>query len=91
MCADQATGSIVTLICDGGDRYTDTYYDDAWLAEQGIDIGPYLPVVERAWDEQSLGLPVAGMTAVAQMPAVTALSSSSDSRMSWACPAGWSR
>jgi cysteine synthase A len=31
-------GSIVTLICDGGDRYLDTYFNDAWLADQGIDI-----------------------------------------------------
>jgi cysteine synthase A len=52
MCADRAPGSIVTLMCDSGARYTTTYDDDAWLAEQGIDIGPYRPVVERAWDEQ---------------------------------------
>jgi cysteine synthase A len=50
MCADQAAGSIVTLMCDSGARYTTTYDDDAWLADQGIDIGSYLPVVERAWD-----------------------------------------
>jgi cysteine synthase A len=31
------TGSIVTLLCDGGDRYGRTYYDDAWLAERGVD------------------------------------------------------
>ncbi|WP_298671881.1 PLP-dependent cysteine synthase family protein [uncultured Sphingomonas sp.] len=30
-------GSIVTLLCDGGERYGCTYYDDAWLAERGID------------------------------------------------------
>ena len=30
-------GSIVTLLCDGGDRYGSTYYDDGWLAEKGID------------------------------------------------------
>jgi cysteine synthase A len=35
-------GSIVTLICDDGHRYADTCYDDAWLADQGIDIAPYL-------------------------------------------------
>jgi len=35
-------GSIVTLICDSGDRYTDTYYNDDWLARQGIEIGPHL-------------------------------------------------
>lgn len=30
-------GSVVTLLCDSGDRYTDTYYDDAWLAAHGLD------------------------------------------------------
>ncbi|WP_377272525.1 PLP-dependent cysteine synthase family protein [Peterkaempfera sp. SMS 1(5)a] len=34
-------GSLVTLLCDPGDRYLDKYYSDAWLAEQGIDIAPY--------------------------------------------------
>lgn len=29
-------GSIVTLLCDGGDRYADSYYDDAWLAKRGL-------------------------------------------------------
>jgi cysteine synthase A len=31
------TGSIVTLLCDGGERYRQTYYDDAWLAANGLD------------------------------------------------------
>jgi cysteine synthase A len=31
-------GSIVTLLCDSGLRYTATYFDDAWIAEQGIDL-----------------------------------------------------
>jgi cysteine synthase A len=35
-------GSVVTLLCDGGERYTHTYYDDAWLAAHGIDPEPYL-------------------------------------------------
>jgi len=35
-------GSIVTLICDGGERYRDTYLDDAWVAAQGWDLAPYL-------------------------------------------------
>jgi cysteine synthase A len=34
-------GSVVTLLCDGGERYAHTYYDDAWLAAQGLDIAPY--------------------------------------------------
>ncbi|WP_371495629.1 PLP-dependent cysteine synthase family protein [Kitasatospora sp. NBC_00374] len=40
-------GSVVTLICDPGDRYLDKYYSDAWLAEQGIEIAPYLELMER--------------------------------------------
>jgi cysteine synthase A len=39
-------GSVVTLICDGGDRYAGTYYSDAWVAEQGLDLAPYTDVVE---------------------------------------------
>jgi len=41
MAAYGESGSVVTLICDAGDRYLDTYFNDAWLAEQGHDIAPY--------------------------------------------------
>jgi cysteine synthase len=41
MLAAGRGGSIVTLICDGGDRYAGTYYSDAWVKEQGLDLGPY--------------------------------------------------
>ena len=34
-------GSVVTLICDGGERYSQTYYDDSWLAAQGLNLAPY--------------------------------------------------
>lgn len=34
-------GSIVTLLCDGGERYARTYFDDDWLREQGIDLTPH--------------------------------------------------
>jgi cysteine synthase A len=40
-------GSIVTLICDPGDRYLDKYYSDAWLAGQGLDITPYASTIDR--------------------------------------------
>lgn len=36
------TGSIVTLICDSGERYRSTYYNEAWLKEKGLDIAPYI-------------------------------------------------
>ncbi|WP_428033413.1 PLP-dependent cysteine synthase family protein [Amphritea sp.] len=34
-------GSLVTLICDGGERYLDSYYDDEWVAENIGDISEY--------------------------------------------------
>jgi cysteine synthase A len=41
------TGSVVTLLCDGGERYAHTYYDDAWLAARGIEIAPYTAALEE--------------------------------------------
>ncbi len=38
MIQREECGSIVTLICDPGDRYLATYYNDVWLAQKGIDI-----------------------------------------------------
>ncbi|QMW65884.1 PLP-dependent cysteine synthase family protein [Mumia sp. ZJ1417] len=35
------SGSVVTLLCDSGDRYAATYYDDEWLTLHGLDIAPY--------------------------------------------------
>jgi cysteine synthase A len=34
-------GSIVTLICDGGDLYKSTYYSDIWVREQHLELAPY--------------------------------------------------
>ncbi|WP_029011774.1 PLP-dependent cysteine synthase family protein [Niveispirillum irakense] len=30
-------GSIVTILCDGGERYDCTYYDERWLAERDLN------------------------------------------------------
>lgn len=38
MRATGARGSVVTLLCDGAERYQDTYYDEAWL--QANDLAP---------------------------------------------------
>ena len=46
MRAAGETGSIVTLLCDGGERYVNTYYDDDWLAAKGIDIAPYAAALD---------------------------------------------
>jgi len=41
MLAAGRTGSVVTLLCDGGERYGCTYYDDDWVAGQGLDLAPH--------------------------------------------------
>jgi len=35
------TGSVVSMLCDGGERYLDTYYNQSWLDDQGFDLEPY--------------------------------------------------
>jgi len=35
-------GSVVTMICDPGERYLDTYYNADWVAAQGLDPAPFL-------------------------------------------------
>ena len=47
MLAAGRTGSVVTLLCDGGERYAHTYYDDAWVAEQGLDLAPHTATLEH--------------------------------------------
>lgn len=42
MAREKTCGSVVTLICDPGDRYLDTYYNPEWLDREGIRIEPYL-------------------------------------------------
>ncbi|MCZ9337843.1 PLP-dependent cysteine synthase family protein, partial [Streptomyces sp. TRM76130] len=44
--AEGRRGSVVTLLCDPGDRYLDKYYSDAWLDQQGLRIEPYTAVLE---------------------------------------------
>lgn len=49
-------GSLVTLICDSGDRYSSTYYNPTWLAEAGLDIEPYRRLLEDFLDSGDAGL-----------------------------------
>ena len=54
-CAGER-GSIVTILCDSGERYLQSYYDDHWLAARGIDLHPALEAV-RACAEEGRTLP----------------------------------
>lgn len=51
MSARNENGSIVTLLCDGGERYGCTYYDDDWLAARTVDWQPH----ERAMRDLLMG------------------------------------
>ncbi|WP_322740935.1 PLP-dependent cysteine synthase family protein [Endozoicomonas gorgoniicola] len=46
MKARGEAGSVVTLICDSGERYLDTCYDKQWVASNIGDIKPYLRELE---------------------------------------------
>ncbi|GAA4169110.1 PLP-dependent cysteine synthase family protein [Phytohabitans flavus] len=46
MRAAGTRGSVVTLLCDAGERYANTYYSDEWVAAQGLDMAPYLGMLD---------------------------------------------
>ncbi|MCW2558880.1 MAG: cysteine synthase [Mycobacterium sp.] len=37
MVAQNRSGSVVTLLADSGDRYADTYFDQEWLTQSGLN------------------------------------------------------
>ena len=47
MLAAGRTGSVVTLLCDGGERYARTYYSDEWVTAQGLDLAPHAATLRR--------------------------------------------
>ncbi|WP_077078859.1 PLP-dependent cysteine synthase family protein [Mycobacterium numidiamassiliense] len=51
MAAAGRHGSVVTLLADSGDRYSDSYFSDEWVNEQGFDLtGPARALVEFEQD-----------------------------------------
>ena len=56
MIANKQQGSVVSLICDTGQRYADSYYNEQWLIEKGLNIQPYLQQLDTLsqagkWDD----------------------------------------
>ena len=43
-------GSIVSLLCDRGERYDQTLFDEQWLAARGIDPQPLRRELRRCLD-----------------------------------------
>jgi cysteine synthase A len=63
MKTQQRKGSVVTLICDPGERYLHTHYNDEWLQAGGYNIQPYYEQIERffatgEWEKKSGSLGV---------------------------------
>jgi cysteine synthase A len=38
---------VVTLLCDDGRRYAETYYSDTWVADRGWDLAPPTATLEQ--------------------------------------------
>ncbi len=55
MAARGEEGSVVTLLCDSGERYSSTLLDDAWLRQRNIDIRPAEDAMERFFETGVLG------------------------------------
>jgi cysteine synthase A len=59
-------GSVVSLLCDSGERYRSTYFNDVWLAAHGFDVAPYEAAMERFFEtgerpEERLSSPPGGV------------------------------
>ncbi|HEX7201571.1 MAG TPA: PLP-dependent cysteine synthase family protein [Arthrobacter sp.] len=59
MVAEGRRGSIVSLMCDGGERYAGNYYNQEWLASHGLDPEPYEAVIRTffhtgQWDPTAI-------------------------------------
>lgn len=53
-------GSIVSIICDGGERYAETYYDAAWLAANALNVSPHRSAIETFLDTGVLSFDESG-------------------------------
>jgi len=47
MLAEEKKGSLVTLLCDSGDRYLDTYYNPEWVKNNIGDLSQYEAKLEQ--------------------------------------------
>jgi len=47
MIAEGRRGSVVSLMCDAGDRYSGNYYSPEWLQSQGLDPAPHEATIRQ--------------------------------------------
>ncbi len=58
MVAEGREGSVVSMLCDTGERYLNTFYDEDWLAEKGFDLKPWLDCLSGFVDSGQVRCPV---------------------------------
>jgi len=50
MTSRSETGSIVTLLCDSGERYRSSIFDEEWLKQRGIETHRAEEAMERFFE-----------------------------------------
>jgi cysteine synthase A len=50
MARQNQPGSIVSILCDGGERYRETYFDDDWVRGKGWDLAPLEAELDRFFE-----------------------------------------
>jgi cysteine synthase len=58
MLSRSERGLVVTLICDSGERYADTYYSTRWLDEQGYDLAAHMEQLTRFFQSSEWVSPI---------------------------------
>ena len=54
LAAQNQEGSVVSMICDRGERYLDSYYNSSWLEENGFDTQPYSEQLDSFYQTGSM-------------------------------------
>ncbi|MHC1729483.1 MAG: PLP-dependent cysteine synthase family protein [Syntrophobacteraceae bacterium] len=50
-------GSLVSIICDDGNMYLDTYYNPEWITKSGMNPQPWKAALEKFWETGSWVMP----------------------------------
>ncbi len=57
MVAQGESGSVVSILCDQGERYASTYFNDEWVAAKGLDLSRGMQVMRDFFAGRGFGSP----------------------------------